>query len=54
MKFDQGLLYGGVAISVLSLILLIENTDALPFSIILFMVGGLLIFFSFWKRRNKK
>lgn len=54
MKFNQGLLYGGVAIFVLSLIILIENTEAFPFSIVLFVASGLMIFFSFWLGRKNK
>lgn len=53
-EVNQGLLYGGVAIFVLSLIILIENTEAFPFSIVLFVASGLMIFFSFWLGRKNK
>ena len=45
-KFNEGKLYGGIALIVVGVIILIENIESLPFAICLFIGGGALIFFS--------
>lgn len=55
-KFHTGILCGGVAIFVVAIIILIENIEALPFCIFLFVCGGGLIFLSFYliNKQNSK
>lgn len=45
---------GGTAFIAVGVILLIENTDSFPFSIVLFAAGIILIAFAFHKEKNPK
>lgn len=51
-NFHEGKLYGGVALIILGVLILIENVESLPFDICLFIGGGLLIFFSIERKPN--
>lgn len=45
---------GGIALVAVGIILLIENTDSFPFSIILFIAGIILIAYAFLKEKDQK
>ncbi len=49
-SYHEGKLYGGIGLSVLGILFLIENTEAYPFSILLIIIGILLIFFAFVRK----
>ena len=45
---------GGIALIAVGVILLIENTDSLPFSIVLFVAGIILVAYAFHKEKDPK
>lgn len=45
---------GGIALIVVGVVLLIENTDSLPFSIVLFIAGIILLAYAFYKEKDPK